>query len=53
MYEEMVLYLLDEFLGVGVLKDMGSNFVEDGWDDVFMLKIICVDDMDVFNFIDI
>lgn len=49
----MASYSLDEFLGAGVLKDMGSNFAEDGWDDVPTLKIIRADDMDALNLTDI
>lgn len=48
-----MLYSLEEFLGVRVLKGLGVKFVVDGWDDVFMIKMIDVEDMEVFEFIDV
>lgn len=48
----MASYALDEFLGAGILKDMGVKFAEDGWDDVPTLKVIGAQDMETLALTD-
>ncbi|KAG0618966.1 hypothetical protein M758_4G105200 [Ceratodon purpureus] len=48
----MASYVLDEFLGGGLLKDMGPKFAEDGWDDVPTLKVIGAEDMEALDLTD-
>ena len=48
----MASYVLDDFLGTGVLKDMGGKFAEDGWDDVPTLKVIGAEDMEALDLTD-
>jgi hypothetical protein len=50
--EEMASYALGEFLGDGLLKDLGPTFAEDGWDDVPTIKVIGLEDMEVLGLSD-
>lgn len=48
----MASYVLDEFLGAGLLKNMGRIFAADGWDDVPTLKVISAEDMEALDLTD-
>lgn len=46
----MLLFVLEEFVGNGVLCDQMDSFIVDGWVDVFMFKFMSKEDMDIFQF---
>lgn len=48
----MASYSLEEFLGEGLLKDLGAKFADDGWDDVPTIKVIGADDMEALELTD-
>lgn len=48
----MASYSLNEFLGDGILKDLGGKLADDGWDDVPTLKVIGADDMEALDLTD-
>lgn len=48
----MASYSVEEFLGGGLLKDLGPKFAEDGWDDVPTIKVIGADDMEALELTD-
>jgi hypothetical protein len=46
---EMASYLLEDFVGNGVLKDQVDMLLADGWDDVPTLKMMTPEDMDLLQ----
>jgi hypothetical protein len=45
----MSSFVLEEFVGNGVLKDQIDSLMADGWNDVPTLKIMSKDDMDTLQ----
>lgn len=45
-------FVMQDFLGSGVLKDLSSKLAEDGWDDVPTLKVIGAEDMEALELTD-
>jgi hypothetical protein len=45
----MASYLLEDFVGNGVLKDQVDMLLADGWDDVPTLKMMTPEDMDLLQ----
>lgn len=45
----MASYLLEDFVGNGVLKDQVDVLSADGWDDVPTLKMMTPEDMDLLQ----
>jgi hypothetical protein len=50
--DSMGSFVMQDFLGSGVLKDLTSKLAEDGWDDVPTLKVIGAEDMEALELTD-
>jgi hypothetical protein len=45
----MASFLLEDFVGNGVLRDQMDGLVADGWDDVPTLKMMTAEDMETLQ----